>query len=439
MKKIKNLNLNTWKNAKRIIAGGTMLISKNPEFLLPDQWPTYFSKAKGIKIWDLNKTVYKDFSSMGVGTSILGYANKEIDDYVVNSIKKGNMSSLNCPQEVELAEKLIKLNPWAQKVRFTRSGGEANACAVRLGRAYTGKSKILFCGYHGWHDWYLSTNIKSKKNLDKHLIGGLNISGVPKELINTSIPFNYNDIDQFKKIINQNKDIGIVKMEVVRDHPPKKGFLESIRNITKKKNIVLIFDECTSGFRETNSGIYKKYNVVPDMCIFGKALGNGYAINAIVGKEKIMNSINNTFISSTFWTEKIGSVAAIKTLEIMNKEKPWKKITKTGLYVKSKWKKLFEKYDFKYEITGFSAIPKFNFLNKNNLKYRTFITQEFLKKKILGTNTIYLSIKHDKTQLEEYFYYLDKILEKLKIAEDKGAIDQSLETRVISQSFQRLN
>ena len=434
-----NKNIKTWKKAKRLIAGGTMLVSKNPEFLLPKLWPTYFSKAKGIKIWDLNKKVYKDFSSMSVGTNILGYANQEVDDYVVESLRRSNMSTLNCPEEVNLAEKILSINPWAQKVRFTRSGGEANACAIRLARAHTGKSKILFCGYHGWHDWYLAANLKSKNNLNNHLMNGLKVNGVPKELGNTSVSFLYNDIDQFKKIIKLNKDIGIVKMEVVRDIPPNKNFLETIRKITREKNIVLIFDECTSGFRETNSGIYKKYGITPDMCIFGKALGNGYAINAIVGKNKIMNSINNSFISSTFWTEKIGYAAGIKTLEIMQKEKSWKKISRLGLYVKTEWNKLFVKYGFKCSISGISALPKFNFTSKDNLKYRTFITQEFLKKKILATNQMYMSILHDKKQLEEYFYHLEKILESLEKINDTGKIDKYLETRIISQNFQRLN
>jgi glutamate-1-semialdehyde aminotransferase len=215
-------------------------------------------------------------------------------------------------------------------VRLTRSGGEANSVAIRIARAATSKTKIAFCGYHGWHDWYLSANLKNKNNLNAHLIKGLSTKGVPKSLAGTSLPFRYNDFDGFYKLIKQNPDIGIVKMEVVRNDMPHNNFLEKVREITSKKGIILIFDECTSGFRQTYGGLHKFYKVNPDMAIFGKALGNGYAINAIIGKEEIMRYAEETFISSTFWTERIGPTAALKTLEEMKKIKSWNIVTNKG-------------------------------------------------------------------------------------------------------------
>ena len=177
--------------------------SKNPNLHLPNLWPTYYSKAHGSKIWDLDNKKFLDMYLMGVGTNMLGYSNAKVDRAVKETIQKGNLSSLNSPEEVKLAEKLIELHPWAHMVRFTRSGGEANSVAIRIARAATNKTKIAFCGYHGWHDWYLSANLKNKDNLNAHLIKGLSTKGVPKNLAGTSLPFRYNDFDGFYKLIKK--------------------------------------------------------------------------------------------------------------------------------------------------------------------------------------------------------------------------------------------
>ena len=305
-----------------------MLFSKRPDTFLPDLWPSYF-KTKGCLVTDLDNKKYYDLSTMSVGTNSLGYSNSKVDSAVKKVINNGNISTLNCPEEVYLAKKLVKLHTWAKKVRFARTGGEANSIAIRLARASTKRKNIAFCGYHGWHDWYLAANIKSKKNLSNHLLKGLNIVGVPKELKNTIYSFKYNDFDYLSKLVKE-KNIGIIKMEVLRNELPKNNFLKKVRKLANKNGIILIFDECTTGFRETFGGIHKKFRVNPDLLILGKALGNGYAITAILGTEKIMKSINTTFIISTFWTERIGSVAALKTLEVMQKEKSWIKITAIG-------------------------------------------------------------------------------------------------------------
>ena len=318
-----------YKRAKKIIPGGNMLLSKRPEMFLPDQWPSYFSKAKGCNVWDLDGQEYIDMSIMGIGTNVLGYGHSEVDEAVRNVVEKGNMSTFNCPEEVYLAERLIDLHPWSDMVRFARTGGEANSIAIRIARAFSGKDKVAFCGYHGWHDWYLSANLGNENSLDGHLLSGLDPKGVPKNLSGTMFPFNYNNIEELESIISKN-DIGIIKMEVSRNDEPKDGFLDKVRKIATDNKIILIFDECTSGFRETFGGIHKKYNVDPDMAIFGKAMGNGYAITAVIGKGEIMEATQKTFISSTFWTERIGPSAAIKTLEIMESERSWEKITNIG-------------------------------------------------------------------------------------------------------------
>ncbi len=411
---IKGKGQKLWIEAKKVIPGGSMLFSKRQETFLPDLWPTYFSKSKGCYLWDLDDKKYLDFSLMGVGTNILGYANSKIDSKVKSVVKKGNLTTLNCPEEVELSKKLIKMHPWSSMSKFTRSGGEANAVSIRIARTFSKKNKILACGYHGWHDWYLSSK-KKNLNFNNHLPSFIKDGGIPDELKNSVFIFRYNDFEGFKRLYFKNKkEIGIVKMEVSRNELPKDNFLKKIRKFCDKHSLVLIFDECTSGFRETYGGLHLKYNVNPDIAIFGKALGNGYAVNAIIGKRNIMASADDTFISSTFWTERIGSTAALATLKEMKRIHSWKIICKKGIMIKKNWKKIFKKYNFRVQIYGLDSMPTFKFIDidRDNL-YRTFITKEMLQKNILATNSVYLSISHSDILIKKYLDNFEKIIAKL--------------------------
>ena len=304
-----------WKKAKKIIPGGNQLLSKRSEMFLPNHWPSYYKKAKGCSIWDLDNKKYYDFAGMGVTSCVLGYADNFVDTRVNQAIKKGSMGTLNSFEEVRLAEKLIKIHPWAEMVKFAKTGGEACTVAVRIARAASGKDKIAFCGYHGWHDWYLSSNLKYKRNLDEQLLPGLSTLGIPKVFSGTSLPFNFNDIQSFRKVINQHKNkIGVVIMEPQRGEKPEKDFLKEIKSTCKKIGAVLIFDEITSGFHDNLGGKHLDLEINPDVAIFSKAMGNGYPIAAIIGKKNIMNVAQDTFLSSTMWTERIGFVAALATM-----------------------------------------------------------------------------------------------------------------------------
>ena len=428
-----------WKRATAIILGGNSLLSKNPNLFLPNKWPTYFSKSKGCKVWDLNNHCYTDMSLMGVGTNILGYCNNEVDNAVKKVVKKGNLTSLNCPEEVFLAEKLLSMHPWAGKVKFARTGGEANAMAIRIARSASGRANVAFCGYHGWHDWYLAANLKDKSNLDSHLIQGLDPLGVPSSLRNTSFGFEYNNFGQLKKLVDK-ENIGVIKMEVSRTTQPNVKFLRKVRDLATKKNIVLIFDECTSAFRQCFGGLHKLINIDPDMALFGKALGNGYAITAILGKESVMDSAQKSFISSTFWTERIGPTAALKTLEIMEREKSWERISGLGKKIILIWEKLSKKHNLAINISGLPSLAKFSFKSKNSQAYKTFITQEMLKHKFLAATGVYLCTSHNEKIFKKYSNYLDEIF--YKIAEcEKGNLNISniLKYPVSHIPFTRLN
>jgi glutamate-1-semialdehyde 2,1-aminomutase len=429
-----------WKKAKKIIPGGNMLLSKRSEMFLPDQWPSYFSRSKGCTVWDLDEKPYIDMGIMGIGTNTLGYGHPEVDEAVIKAIKNGNMSTLNAPEEVYLAEKLIEMHPWADMARFARSGGEANAVAIRIARAASGKDGVAICGYHGWHDWYLSANLGNDKSLSGHLLPGLDPAGVPRSLIKTTFPFNYNDFDGLEKLVNDHENnIGTIKMEVVRNKGPEDNFLQKVRSLATRKGIILIFDECTSGFRESFGGIHKKYNVEPDMAMFGKALGNGYAVTSIIGSRSVMEAAQSSFISSTFWTERIGSVAALKTLEVMERECSWEKITSVGLKIRERWEILADKYDLKINHFGIPALAGFNFESHDSLKFKTLITQEMLNSGYLASNAIYVCTEHTDSIIDGYFDALDPIFSLIKDCEEGQCIDNLLNGPVCHAGFKRLN
>jgi len=427
-----------WKRAKTIIPGGNMLLSKRAEMFLPDGWPAYFSKAQGCEVWDMDGNRYTDMSIMGIGTNTLGYGHPEVDAAVRNTIDLGNMSTFNCPEEVYLAERLIEIHPWADMVRFARSGGEANAIAIRIARAASGKDKVAVCGYHGWHDWYLSANLGDGENLAGHLLPGLDPKGVPSNLKGTVFPFNYNNFAELEALVNQH-DIGVIKMEVVRNKGPEDNFLHKVRKLATDRGIVLIFDECTSGFRETFGGLHKKYGVEPDMAMFGKAMGNGYAITATIGRREIMEAAQSTFISSTFWTERIGPTAALKTLEVMEREKSWETITRMGGNIREGWQKLAEKHGLEIDHWGLPALTGFSFKSEKALAYKTLITQEMLAKGFLASNSVYVCTEHTPAVVESYFDALDPIFGVIKNCEEGADVMALLKGPVCHGGFKRLN
>jgi glutamate-1-semialdehyde 2,1-aminomutase len=427
-----------WKRAKQVIPGGSMLLSKRAEMFLPDQWPAYFSRAKGCKVWDLDGKEYVDMSLMAIGTNTLGYGHPEVDDAVRRTVDAGNMSTLNCPEEVWLAERLCELHPWAEMARFARSGGEANAIAIRIARAAAGRNKVAFCGYHGWHDWYLAANLGDEKNLAGHLLPGLEPNGVPATLRDTVLPFNYNRVDELEALVAAH-DIGVICMEVSRNFGPDPGFLQKVREVATRKNIVLLFDECTSGFRQTFGGIHKLYGVDPDMAVFGKTIGNGYALTAVIGKRAVMEAAQTSFISSTFWTERIGPTAALKTLEVMERVRSWEQITRIGEEVNRRWTALAAKHGLPIAISGLPALTTFSFKSPNHLAYKTLVTQEMLAKGFLAGTGVYASMAHTPEVLDAFFAALDPVFGLVKECEEGRDVMKLLKGPVCHGGFKRLN
>ena len=428
-----------YQKAKKLIPGGTQLLSKRPEIFLPELWPAYYSMAKGCEIWDLDGNKYIDMSYMGVGTAILGYADEDVNQAVKEAIDKGNLATLNAPEEVELAEVLLELHPWAEMVRYARTGGEAMAVAVRIARAYSEKDIVLFCGYHGWHDWYLAANLADDKALDGHLLPGLKPKGVPRVLKGTAIPFTYNNTKEFKRLIDKHKNnIGVVVLEAVRNYPPTKEFLDTIRSITEELDIPLIVDEITSGFRLTLGGAHLVYNLKPDIAVFGKAISNGYPIAAIIGKAKFMDKAQESFISSTYWTDRIGPVAAIATIKKLKRYNVPSYITQVGEKIQKGLKELAIKHKLDISISGIPPLTHFAFNYPNALELKTLFTQLMLEKGFLASTGIYTSFAHRKKHIEAYLKAVDEVFKVISEAIKKEKVSSLLKAPVCHAGFKRL-
>lgn len=395
--------------AKKLIPGGTQLLSKRPEMFAPDVWPAYYDKAKGCEVWDLDGNRYIDMSIMGIGANILGYADPDVDEAVISAIKNSVSSSLNCPEEVELAELLTTIHPWSDMVRYTRSGGEACALAIRMARASTGRDKVLFSGYHGWYDWYLAANIADKDGLDGQLMPGLDPAGVPRSLKNSAIPFNFNNIEELKsKSAGIENEIAAIIVEPARGEEAPKDYLLELKDFSKQIGAVLIFDEITSGFRMCLGGLHLKYGVNPDLAIFAKSIANGYAMALVIGVEEHMIAAEKTFMSSTNWTERIGPTAALATIKKYEKYNVHDYIIDIGNKVKNIWLEISNKHSLDIKVSGLPSLGAFSFDSSKNQEMMTFFSIKMLEYGFLGFRQFKPSFSHNIDYLNQYSKAVDE-------------------------------
>lgn len=427
------------KEAVELIPGMTQLLSKRPDRFSRGIWPTYFAQAKGVEVTDLDGNKYLDFSIGGIGATVLGYADEDVNKAVIDVINKGSATTLNPPEEVELAKKLIELHPWAQMARFARSGGEAMAVAVRIARVATKKDKIVFCGYHGWMDWYLAANLGKKEALDEHWIKGLNPNGVPKGLKDTAIPFLYNNIEDFNKAIEKaGDDLAAIVMEPIRNFEPTKEFIETIHDMAKKKNIPLIIDEISAGFRICNGGAHLKLGFKPDIAVFSKALGNGFPISAVIGKKWVMQFAQEAFITSTNWTERVGNVAALAMINKFVKNDVSKHLVKIADMVWQGWEELAKKHNLKIHIGGFKPMIHFSF-EQNHSTNIAYFTQEMLKKGFLASGGFYSMYAHKEEHVRKYLNAVDEVFADLSVLIKNNKVGEKLEGQIVQEGFGRIN
>jgi glutamate-1-semialdehyde aminotransferase len=430
-----------YQKARKLIPGGTQLLSKRPEMFLPEEWPAYYSKAKGCEVWDLDGRKYTDMSIMGVGSCILGYADEDVNKAVKKAVDNGSMSTLNAPEEVELAELLTKIHPWADMVRYARTGGEAMAIAERIARAHTGRDVIAFCGYHGWHDWYLATNLARTDGLKEHLLAGLLPAGVPKGLRGSILPFHYNKIEELEAIVKKaGKNLAAIVMEPIHNVEPKDNFLKKVRAIATRTGAVLIFDEITIGWKLTYGGAHLLYKVNPDIAVFSKAMSNGYPMAAIIGRRGVMQAAQGSFISSTYWTERIGPVAALATLKKMKRVGVAKRLNAAGKKVRAGWTALAEKHGLALTLGGVIPISSFTFQNgRDSQALKTLFVQEMLDRGFLATNMFFASCAHTDAHIKKYLRAVDGAFAALARAVKTKTIYKKLRGPVAHTGFARLN
>ena len=426
-------------HAKQRIPAGTQLLSKRPEMLAPNQWPAYFAEARGCETWDIDGRHYYDLYSSGIGACLLGFRDPDVTRAVRRRINLGSMCTLNPPEEVELADRLCEIHPWAEQVRFARTGGEIGSIAVRIARATTDRSVVAVCGYHGWHDWYLAANLGESDALRGIHLPGLEPLGVPRELRGTTRTFFFNNREQFQQIVDECGDqLAAVVMEPGRSEDPEPGFLEFVRDGVHNCGGLLIIDEITIGWRLNFGGSHLRLGVNPDMAIFAKALGNGHPIAAVIGTREAMEGAHTSFISSTYWTESVGPVAALATLRKMQEVNVPAHAERIGKRVMGLWRNHAAKHGLPVVVSGYPCLAHFHFEHALAQELRTLYTQLMLERGFLAGTAIYVSMAHTEDIVSMYGEAIDEVFGKIAGAICRGAVESRLKGPVAHSGFRRL-
>ncbi len=418
--------------AKKLIPGGTQLLSKRPEMFAPGLWPAYAREASGCEVTDLDGRRFIDMTTSGIGSCLLGFADPDVTQAVQRRIALGSMSTLNAAEEVELAELLIELHPWAEQVRYARSGGESMAVAVRIARAATGRDKIAFCGYHGWSDWYLAANVNpagATDSLQGHLLPGLAPAGVPRGLAGTMLPFTYNRLQELEQhVARHGRELAAIVMEPTRSTDPEPGFLEGVRELCERCGAILVFDEISSGWRMHLGGVHLKYGVMPDIAVFAKAIGNGHPMAAIIGRRRVMDAAQTSFISSTYWTEAVGPTAALATIRKLREVNIAAHTSHIGGLMRDGWKNLGQRLGVPVRTSGHAALLHLSFDHEHAAALSTLLTARMLDRGFLTGSGFYPSYAHKQHHITWYLAAIEPVFVELAEAIRLGDVLQRLQS-----------
>ena len=414
-----------WKHARDVISCGTGLLSKRAEMFEPKHWPSYFSRCRGAEVWDLSDRRYLDFAG-GIGAVLLGYADPDVTAAIRRRLNLGTYCSLVSPQEVALADELLALHPWAEKVRYARGGGDAMTMAVRIARATTGKSGIAFCGYHGWHDWYLAANLGEGDELDGHLLPGLQPLGVPRELAGTAVPFRYNNLPDFEQAIARlDGNLAAVVMEPMRSSFPQDDFVAKVGAACRQRGAVFVVDEITSGLRYGFPGALSRLGVEPDIAVYAKAFSNGVPFGAVVGREAVMEAANASFISSSYWTDGIGPAAALAVLAKMQRDNVHEIVWERGGRLKKQLEHVAARHPVcKLSVSGMPASPTLAFQSSEfSSAAKPLLVQKMRERGILMSSTFYVMFAHSEAHIARLIETLDEVLGEIEAVILSGALN----------------
>jgi len=431
-------SLQLYDQAEQLFPFGVQLLSRSPRLGPFGQAPIFFDRAKDGRFWDVDGNEFVDWS-MGIGPVVLGYCYEPVDAAAKAQIDRGVLGSVNNELEIKTAQAICEMVPCAEMVKFCKGGGDADAIAVRLARGYTGKDIVLFCGYHGWGDWYLAANLASGSNLDAHLLPGISTKGVPAALAGTSVPFPYNDLDALSETLERHAgNVACVIMEASRSAQPAEGYLQGVRELTDRHNCLLIYDEVVTGFRLAAGGAQEHFGVTPDLASFGKAIANGYPLAAVAGRREIMASQYDNFISSTYYSDTVSLAAGLATLTEIREKPVIATLADTGKQIKDAIDDLAAKHDLQAHADGHYQIfhASFDYGDRTN-KVATLYAQEMIARGVYCTGHFYICYRHTAQDIQQTIAALDETFAVLARAIDEDCLDDLLKAPVRQTLFRR--
>jgi glutamate-1-semialdehyde 2,1-aminomutase len=396
-----------WARTLAAVPAGCQTFSKAPNQHVTGVSPKYLAKGKGSHVWDLDGNEYIDYM-LGLGPVILGHADQEVNDAVIKAMNDGISMSLPHLLETKLSEMLIERIPCAEMVRLGKNGSDVTSAAIRVARAYTGREQVAACGYHGWQDWYIGT---TARNL-----------GVPEDVQRLTTVFHYNQIESLEKIFQEYPGkIAAVILEPVNFFEPKDDFLQKVKDLAHSEGALLIFDEIITGFRFDLGGAQKIYGVTPDLATFGKAMGNGFPISAVLGKKDVMDWFEKVFFSFTFGGETASIAAAIATIQAMENRDSINVIRRTGEKLMDGYQALIGKLDISAltKMIGFPFWPEYLFFDKEgkvSREIQSLFQQEIVRRGVLTRAGMMISSAHTNEDINRTLEVFEQALTVIKEA-----------------------
>ena len=434
-------SLELYQQAGELIPGWTQLISRRADQFAHGVSPIYAQRAKGSRFIDVDENEYIDWVN-AVGAIILGHADDVVDGAVKEQIDRGSLFTANSPMELELAEELNATIPSSQMVRYAKGGGEACAVAVRIARGVTGRDKILFCGYHGWHDWYQAANYGVDPVSGEFPFAGIEPIGVPKALAGTVIPFIYGDLEMLAALLDEHAgEVAAVMMEPARSELPPPGYLESVKQLAAANDAVLIFDEVSCGWRLAIGGVQEAVGVTPDMTVVAKAMSNGYPMGAVVGSQQVMDPAKRMFISSSYWSDNIGLAASLTTIRELKRRNARQRFKEIGEKLRSALNQAIADAALEGACTGLHSNPTLTLKTPDGIdasKVSTLFIQEMARRGIHTYMSFKATLAHTDEDIRLTGQAATEALQVVRSGLEQGNLDDLLGAELKKEPFRRL-